>query len=316
MRTRPCYTSHQAMLLTAESALPRYPTVEPATKSDRVLIVAPHMDDEAIGAGAFALDAIRAGADVFVAFLTAGDCARFSARLLTRRLAPMPSDYLTVGRARIGEAYRAMRILGVPRDHIFILGYPDRGLRTMVDEPALVVRSTSTEQDAVPYEAALSPGAPHTLQSVVHDLRRVLDLVQPTTVITPVPFDLHPDHSAAADLVDLAIDQSPYTPHRLGYIVHTSRFMKSLVWMPERALLPPAHMRSFTWATYAVSTNAQAVKAAMLDAYKSQRPYTYFLRNAFVRSNELFFAYSTETVLVPRTVPSFACAPYSSPSSL
>jgi LmbE family N-acetylglucosaminyl deacetylase len=274
------------------------------------------MDDEAIGAGAYALDAIRSGAEVFVAFLTAGDCARFSARLMARSIVPTRDDYMTVGRTRIGEAYRAMRILGVPQDHLFILGYPDRGLRTMFDEPSTIVRSSSTEQLSVPYEAAMSPGAPHTLSSVLGDVRRILDAVRPTTVITPVPFDLHPDHSAAAEIVDMAIDESAYAPNRLGYIVHTSRFMKSLVWMPEREILPPARMRSFTWASYSVSPSAQAVKAAMLDTYKSQRPYTYFLRNAFVRSNELFFAYSPETVRVARAVPSFACAPASSPSSL
>ena len=303
------------MPVIGETALPQYPSVEAAVKSDRVLIVAPHMDDEAIGAGAYALDAIRSGAEVFVAFLTAGDCARFSARIL-HGVMPRPSDYVSVGLTRIAEARRAMRILGVPQEHIFVLGYPDRGLRTIFEQPSMIVRSTSTEEDSVPYAAAMSPGAKHTLENVVADLRRVLDLVRPTTVITPVPFDLHPDHSAAAEIVDLAIDRSPHTPSRLGYIVHTSRFLKSLVWMPERALLPPARMRSFTWATYAVSPNAQAVKAAMLDAYKSQRPYTYFLRNAFVRSNELFFAYSPEQVRVSHGVTSFACAPYSSPSSL
>lgn len=294
----------------------RYPSIEPAAKSDRVLIVAPHMDDEAIGAGAYALDALRSGADVFVAFLTAGDCARFSARLMHGRLAPAPDDYLTVGRTRIAEAQRATRILGVPADHLFILGYPDRGLRSIFDDPSAVVRSTSTERDAVPYETAVSPGAKHTRANIVRDIRRIIELVQPTTVITPVWFDLHPDHNAAADLVDLAIDQSQLTPNRLGYVVHTSRFLKSLIWTPERALLPPPRMRSFTWTMYPVSANAQSVKAAMLDAYKSQRPYTYFLRNAFVRSNELFFAYTAETLRVARAVTSFACAPYSSPSSL
>src|SRR5712691_4574609 len=303
-------------MLTSEPRLPRYPSVEPAASSDRVLIVAPHMDDEAIGAGAYALDAIRAGADVFVAFLTAGDGARFSARILHSRINPTPADYLSVGRTRIAEAGRALQILGVPREHLFMLGYPDRGLRTMFDQPSLVVRSPATLAEAVPYESALSPGAPHTRSNLIGDVHRVLDLVRPTTVITPVPFDLHPDHSAAADIADFAIASSPYTPNRLGYLVHTSRFLKSLVWMPERALLPPLRMRSYTWATYPVSTRAQAVKAAMLDAYKSQRPYTYLLRNTFVRSNELFFAYGTETVPVERAVTSFACAPYSSPSSL
>src|SRR3954452_7295712 len=109
---RPCYISlKRDMFVADETVLPRYPTVEPAAKSDRVLIVAPHMDDEAIGAGAYALDALAAGADVFVVFLTAGDCARFSARVLSRRVNPQPADYLSVGRTRIAEADKAMQVL-------------------------------------------------------------------------------------------------------------------------------------------------------------------------------------------------------------
>jgi len=304
------------MDLTGPSGSTRYPSIEPATKGDRVLIVAPHMDDETVGAGAYALDAIRRGAEVLVAFMTAGDGARFSARILSRSVMPTRDDYLHVGRTRIAEAADALRILGVPPEHTFVLGYPDRGLRPMIEQPLLAVRSTSTDAVAVPYEKAMSPGAAHTVQNVVADLRRILDLVRPTTVITPVPFDVHPDHNAASELVDLAIDSTQHVPNRLGYLVHASR-LKSVLWMPERALMPPVHMRSFTWATYPVSTDAQVIKAAMLAMYKSQRPYTYFLRNSFVRRNELFFAYAPQPVddMVHAATP-FSCAPYSSPSSL
>src|SRR6185295_13893543 len=65
-----------------------YPQIARAGQHDRILIVAPHIDDEAIGAGGFAADAIANGAEVYVAFLTAGDCNRFSARLLNNTLGP------------------------------------------------------------------------------------------------------------------------------------------------------------------------------------------------------------------------------------
>ena len=73
-------------------------------------------------------------------------------------------------------------------------------------------------------------------------------------------------------------------------------------------------MRSFAWASYGVSTEAQRMKYEMLQAYRSQRPYTILLRNAFVRSNELFFAYAPMSVQVEHA-PIVACAPYSQPSS-
>src|SRR5438876_10308231 len=107
----------------------QYPHLQAAAQKDRVLIVAPHIDDESIGAGGYALDAVANGADVYVVFLTAGDCNRFSARILHKTPRPTASNYLSVGRTRIAEAKEAMHLLGIRDGNFFILGYPDRGLR-------------------------------------------------------------------------------------------------------------------------------------------------------------------------------------------
>ena len=287
-----------------------YPALEAARPLDRVLIVAPHIDDETIGAGGYAVDAASRGAEVSVVFLTAGDCSRIAARLLNRKLDPAPSDYVSVGRARIREAAEALNILGVQRS--FLLGYPDRGLQRLLERPNDVIRSEGTGYDFVHYPEAVSPGAPYTLESVLNDLQTVLAAVRPTTIIAPVNFDLHPDHRAAAELTDRALGRNAI--NRLGYLVHSS-FLKPLFWNREALLLPPSRMRAYTWATYAVSAETQRRKHAALQAYRSQQPYTILLRNAFIRSQELYFAYAPMAVQVEHA-PSFACAPYSQqPSS-
>jgi LmbE family N-acetylglucosaminyl deacetylase len=278
---------------THDAKVQQYPRLLAAARKDRVLIVAPHIDDEAIGAGGYAIDALANGADVYVVFLTAGDCNRFSARLMYKTLGPTASDYLGVGNARIGEARAAMHLLGIPRDHYFVLGYPDRGLRTMVDNPGAIVRSKATGENSVPYADAVTPRAEYSYASLMRDIETVIKQVQPTTVIAPVPFDLHPDHSAAAEITDVALDELQLHPKRLGYLVHTtrSRIHTAFVKMPTRALLPPTRMQAFSWATYGLTTAVQKTKTDLLMTYKSQRPYVFLLRNAFVRKNELFFVY-------------------------
>src|SRR5438105_11859409 len=94
-----------------------YPRLATAASHDRILIVAPHIDDEAISAGGYAIDAIANGAEVYVVFLTAGDCNEFSVRLIHKTLEPTASNYLSVGQTRIAEAKEAMKILGVAPDH-------------------------------------------------------------------------------------------------------------------------------------------------------------------------------------------------------
>ena len=288
-----------------------YPALETASPLDRVLIVAPHIDDETIGAGGYATDAALRGADVSVVYLTAGDCSRIAARLMNWKIDPAPSDYVSVGRARIREASEALAILGVQR--WFLLGYPDRGLTRMLQRPEATIRSEGTGFDFVHYAEAMSPGAPYRLENLLSDLRAVVSAVRPTTVIAPVSFDLHPDHRAAAELTDRAL--GPTAVNRLGYLVHSS-FFKPLFWNRESLLLPPSRMRSHTWATYAVSAETQRRKHAALQAYRSQHPYTILLRNAFIRSQELYYAYAPMAVQVEHAT-SFACAPYSQqPSSL
>jgi LmbE family N-acetylglucosaminyl deacetylase len=268
----------------------RYPIVAAAGPRDRVLIVAPHIDDEVIGAGGYAGDAIRNGAQVYVVFLTAGDCNRFSASILHRTLEPTANNYLEVGRTRIIEARAAMARLGVAPDHYFILGYPDGGLRAIFENPTTIVRSRSTGERSVPYSDALSPGSPYSMEHLASDLRRVVDLAAPTVVVAPVPFDMHPDHSAAADMTDMVLADSHRTPKRLGYLIHTSRIPKSFVWFPERSLAPPPRFENYAWATYPLTPRMQKEKDAVLLLYKSQRPYVFLLRNAYIRKNELFLA--------------------------
>jgi LmbE family N-acetylglucosaminyl deacetylase len=278
---------------TNDAKMQQYPRLHAAERKDRILIVAPHIDDESIGAGGYAIDALANGADVYVVFLTAGDCNRFSARLMYKTLEPTASNYLSVGNVRITEARKAMHLLGIPRDHYFVLGYPDRGLRTMVDNPGAIVRSKATRENSVPYADAVTPRAEYSYASLMHDIKKVMAIVQPTTVIAPVPFDLHPDHSAAAELTDVALDELQLNPSRLGYLVHTtrSRIHTAFVKMPRRALLPPTRMQAFSWATYNLTAAVQKTKTDVLMTYKSQRPYVFLLRNAFVRKNELFFLY-------------------------
>ena len=285
----------------------QYPRLAPAGQHDRVLIVAPHIDDEAIGAGGYAIDAIASGAEVFVVFLTAGDCNRFTARLMHRTFEPSTSHYLAVGRTRISEARDAMHILGLAPDHYFVLGYPDRGLRAMVTNRSAIVRSQGTGETSVPYADALTPGAPYSYASLMSDVRKIIDFTQPTMVIAPVPFDLHPDHNAAAQITDEALDGLAIHPSRLGYLVHTTRIPTGLMSTPERALLPPSRMQAFSWTTYGLSERVQQQKMQVLMTYKSQRPYVFLLRNRFVRRNELFFQYpqtgASPLAAAPRIAP-------------
>jgi LmbE family N-acetylglucosaminyl deacetylase len=281
-----------AALAAAASAAPPPPLPElaPAGAADRVLVVAPHVDDEAIAAAGFLADARARGAQVYVVYLTAGDNNRTSARILGRTLHATPAGLLAEGHRRIAEAGVAMGRLGVPPENLFFLGYPDRGLRAMLAAPDQVIRSPGTGRMAVPYEEALSPGAEHRLSNLEADLGRVLARVRPTIVLLPVEFDRHSDHSAAGTITRAALADLGDRPRALGYLVHAKGYPSPFRRSRRSALQPPRQFAGLPWRSFPLSPAGEVQKGKILQAYRSQRsdPYLLLLTGAFVRRNELF----------------------------
>jgi LmbE family N-acetylglucosaminyl deacetylase len=266
------------------------PVLERPRSGDRILIVAPHVDDEAIAAAGYAGDALAAGARVFVVYLTAGDGGRVSADFEGRTLWPRPKDYLREGEIRIGEAHAVMAMLGVPRANLFMLGYPDGDLLRILDHPDEVITSRTTRDTAVPYASALSPGAPYRLANLEADFDRVLAAVSPTRIIAPAAFDAHPDHRAGAIVVRRRLAHLHEPPPLLSYLVHARAFPTPFRFAARDWLMPPPRLSGLAWRTYPLSPGAEERKHAALRAYKSQRadPYLRLLLDSFVRRNELF----------------------------
>lgn len=266
------------------------PLLDPPSKGDRVLIVAPHIDDEAIAAAGYAAAGLRRGAEVSVVYVTAGDCNRTSAEIMDFTLRPGERDYLAEGKLRIQEAIAAMAVLGVPRGHLYFLGYPDRGIRPMLEHPGQVIRSPGTGRTAVPYEEAVSPGAEYRLDNLEKDLRTVFDKTRPTVVLFPVLFDAHPDHSATGRITVRLLRQILFGPRRLGYLVHARHFPSPFRKAPRLPLLPPDRFAGAHWILFPMAPPDELAKLRVLKAYRSQRrdPYLFLLMDAFIRRNELF----------------------------
>jgi LmbE family N-acetylglucosaminyl deacetylase len=266
------------------------PLLDLPGRGDRVLIVAPHIDDEAIAAAGYAAAALRRGAAVSVVYVTSGDCNRTSAEILDFTLRPGELDYLAEGRRRIQEAVAAMAVLGVPRGHLYFLGYPDQGIRPMLEHPRELIRSPGTGRTAVPYPEAVSPGAEYRLASLEKDLGTVLDEVRPTIVLLPAVFDAHPDHSASGRLTLRLLSRALFGPRRLGYLVHARHFPWPFRRAPRLPLLPPDRFAGARWILFPMTPADETAKLRVLRAYRSQRrdPYLFVLTDAFIRRNELF----------------------------
>src|SRR5205823_12408713 len=81
---------------------------------ERILIVAPHPDDEALAAGGLIQRAVARGARVRIVILTDGDGFRVAAARFAGRPAPRPAEYARLSEARPQDSLSAAALLGGP----------------------------------------------------------------------------------------------------------------------------------------------------------------------------------------------------------
>jgi len=101
------------------------------TPAARILVVAPHPDDETLGCGGTLARKAAAGCDVFIAVLTDGSGLFTHALKITRD--PSPTE---VSELRKDETRRAIAILGLRQDRLFFFDFKDGTLDANSDVAA------------------------------------------------------------------------------------------------------------------------------------------------------------------------------------
>jgi LmbE family N-acetylglucosaminyl deacetylase len=256
---------------------------------DRVLVVAPHPDDESLCCAGLLQQALAHGASVAVVWITAGDSFELDAMLMEHTLWPGNLTMRRLGARRLQEAHAAAGSLGVPRSAQYQLGYPDRGVLALCgDYFARPFRSKYTAASAVPYADAVSPGASYTGANLERDLEHVITLFRPTLVLAAAPQDRHPDHSASGALVQRLLARRGELAELRYWIVHAPDWPRPLGLHADAALAPPATAAALAWESLPLSEPQRLRKLAALRDHHSQMRLLAPFMDSFVRSNEIF----------------------------
>ncbi|MBS0583971.1 MAG: PIG-L family deacetylase [Proteobacteria bacterium] len=163
------------------------------TAADRVLVIAPHPDDESIACGGLLLVAREAGAVGFVVALTDGDNNPWPQRWIEKRWRIDAAARARWGARRRAEAQAALDLLGIAADAREFHGLPDAALTSLLMRDA---------------------------EQLVAPLRARIAAFEPTHIAFPALADRHPDHSAAHIAVQLALLGGGRAVRRLEYQVH------------------------------------------------------------------------------------------------
>ena len=272
-------------------------TIEPLTKEERILILAPHPDDEAIGTAGVIQRSLKAGIPIKVCYLTNGDFNELSYLLSRADIAFFAGDFVRMGKERRQEAIRAMNYLGLHDSDLVFLGYPDFGtLEIMLKYwgKGHPFEHPLTRISRVPYKEALSYNAPYEGESILRDLKTVFLDFKPTKIFVSHPADTNQDHRALylflrVALWDLA--DSIKEPQLLPYIVHVVGWPRPKGYYPQSELIPPPELNRVHWRTFPLKQQEVETKHKAISLYPSQvrcdPPYLY----SFARKDELFGDY-------------------------
>lgn len=282
--------SLSALLLAAGAAAAERPAMPEPTGSDRVLVVSPHPDDGALCCAGYLQRARANGAQVAIVWMTAGDAFSVDAMVMNRRLHERGAGMIALGLRRIHESLAEAGLMGVPREQLFILGYPDAGLAALRGEyHDKVYVSPHTLSPIVPYGEAMSFGGQITGRNLERDLAKVLDDFRPTVVFAPHAGDIHTDHSTTGELVRQLLLQRGQVQRLHRYVIHApGHYPVPRSLHPELPLDPPEALADLPWRYFAISEAERAGKLQSLRLYRSQWEVMEPFLASFVRRNELF----------------------------
>jgi LmbE family N-acetylglucosaminyl deacetylase len=284
----------------------------------RLLVVAPHPDDESLGAGGLIQQTIAKGGRVHVLFMTNGDGYPEAVEVATGHREPSATDYRGFGELRRAEALVALEHYRVLPLSVTFLGFPDGGLAEIWRRGPKVpaYQSPYTREDNPPYPHAFEAGARYVSRDLIHLIARMVVLSDPDWIALPTPVDNHPDHCATFTFVLAALksvaaepDGASKIPDRLlTYLVHTSKGWPPPAQTPGPLPEPPKTFAPARAFSLTLTDEQVRTKIEALETHHTQAAVMESLFRSFARPNELFGVIEKDQIatIAPGTPP---CGP-------
>ncbi|MBV9106789.1 MAG: PIG-L family deacetylase [Verrucomicrobia bacterium] len=164
------------------------------SKSDKVLIIAPHPDDESLATGGVLQRIFAQKIPVRIVFATNGENNAWVQRYWDRIWRIGPDEQTQWGRRRRQEALNAICSLGGNPDCASFLHLPDLGITDLLMRGTRDLSILFTEE---------------------------IQEYEPTLAIIPTIFDAHPDHSALSVAFSMALESAGSSSIQTWeYLVH------------------------------------------------------------------------------------------------
>ncbi len=263
--------------------------------NDRILILAPHPDDEIMAAGGVIQKALKTKAKVKVLFLTNGDHNEPAFIVYEKRLTIRQGEFIHMGQVRRKESLDALNKLGLAEKDCIFLGYPDYGTMEILLKYWGTTRPFKyilTRISKVPYSTCLSPGAPYVGENILNDMKKIIKDFKPTKIFVSSPIDVNRDHRSLYLFLRIALwdlEGEIAKPEVYPYLVHVKGWPEPRGYHPDLELLPPDLLKGdeISWQRLCLTDEEVKMKRDAMEYYKSENEYNPVYLFTFARKNEL-----------------------------
>jgi len=274
--------------------IPQINNIDNINNTDKILILAPHPDDETIGAAGIIQKALKAGAEVNIVCLTNGDSER-NADIHYKNIPYSQNVFLLLGELRRKETINALIKLGLKEKDVKFLGYPDAGtLRILLNhwDSSNPYKNYFTKVSYVPYSECYLPGSKYIGENILNNLENIIKNFNPTKIFVSSPFDMHSDHRAFYLFLKIALWDlrgKINNPKIYTYFTHYKNWPDPKGYYPEKFINPPIQNinNNIKWLNLNLNDEEVKKKYESIICYKSQLKFGSLLIS-FARKNELF----------------------------
>jgi LmbE family N-acetylglucosaminyl deacetylase len=265
------------------------------TAADRVLVLAPHEDDETLGVGGLLQQVVSVHAAVRIVFATYGDHDGWGYFWVRKKPWIGSKVNRQLGEIRRTEALQAAGVLGISPDQLVFLGYPDGGLLKIWEkhwfhDPPYY--SSVIGSNRVVYADAYSYRKMFTGDNILADLEQQLRDFRPTRIFVTHPLDAHGDHQACFYFLEAALagtsGEFP-SPDVYCYPIHFKHWPRPKGYRPALSgSIPPSLAGdSSTWFEQDLSPDQVKQQSQAIRLYKTQKVVLSWML-AFARRSEFF----------------------------
>lgn len=263
-------------------------------KEDRILIVAPHIDDEIIGNAGLIQRALSIGAKIKIIYVTNGDNNLNTIIGEDKNLRIHGSDFIALGENRMNEGKNAIKILGLKEENIIFLGYPDKGLSQLFSNYYSIDKKYPTKGTKFtynPYAGTYREKQDYNGENLFNDLSKIINDYKPSIISIPHFADIHTDHKSCFRFVDKYLSENDIIDIKVWmYLVHYKNYPADKFINFKKFLYPPQKLfGQGNWFSLDLSESEIQSKLEALEANKSQMIKVPIIDlRRFVKRNEIF----------------------------